>query len=277
MPTGSDRSRLAGRRSAAVALAGALGDRTGRWARSSPPFPVVSTSLLVVIARGQPSRSSCRRTGSQHRLSDVASELVGAPVTVDCQSRGQEMIDIGNELGLVRYDAGPAGAAHPDQAAPVRRPRALPGGRAGSPTRDEVVAVHVLSHEARHMAGQTVEAEAECAAMQRDARTARLLGAVRRRGQGTRPDVLARRLSADGRRVPLRRVRAGGIARRAPARRALGTLTRPRGALTGELPARCVGPALVSRAFVRSPATRTPSGWPTPDSCPKTGRTARKG
>jgi hypothetical protein len=45
------------------------------------------------------------------------------------------------------------------------------------PTRDQVVAVHVLTHEAVHMSGRLDEAVAECAAVQRDAQTARLLGA----------------------------------------------------------------------------------------------------
>jgi hypothetical protein len=45
------------------------------------------------------------------------------------------------------------------------------------PTRDQVVAVHVLTHEAMHLSGRLGEAVAECAAVQRDARTARLLGA----------------------------------------------------------------------------------------------------
>jgi uncharacterized membrane protein YeaQ/YmgE (transglycosylase-associated protein family) len=45
------------------------------------------------------------------------------------------------------------------------------------PTRDQVVAVHVLTHEAMHLSGRLGEAVAECAAVQRDAHTARLLGA----------------------------------------------------------------------------------------------------
>ena len=140
-------------------------------------FPVVSTVLLAVVALG------CIvlvvQTGRlQHRLSEVASELVGSPVTVDCQSRGQEMLDAGNELGQVRFDA----QGRPEPRTLIkRRPCAdlerYLEGEQGAPTRDEVVAVHVLSHEVQHLTGQTVEAEAECAAMQRDARTARLLGA----------------------------------------------------------------------------------------------------
>ena len=45
------------------------------------------------------------------------------------------------------------------------------------PTRDQVVAVHVLTHEAMHLSGRLGEAAAECATVQREAHTARLLGA----------------------------------------------------------------------------------------------------
>jgi len=140
-------------------------------------FPIVSTALLAVVALGS-IVLVVQTDRLQHRLSDVASELLGSPVTVDCQSRGQEMLDVGNDLGQVRFDA----QGRPEPRTLIkRRPCAdlerYLEGEQGAPTRDEVVAVHVLSHEVRHLAGQTVEADAECEAMQRDARTARLLGA----------------------------------------------------------------------------------------------------
>jgi hypothetical protein len=45
------------------------------------------------------------------------------------------------------------------------------------PSLDQVVAVHVLTHEVMHMVGITSESLAECAAMQRDPDTASALGA----------------------------------------------------------------------------------------------------
>ena len=83
-------------------------------------------------------------------------------------------------------------------------------GEQAAPTRDEVVAVHVLSHEARHLAGQTVEAEAECAAMQRDARTARLLGAPTTRRRALARTYWLDVYPRDARRVPLRPTCAPG-------------------------------------------------------------------
>ena len=55
------------------------------------------------------------------------------------------------------------------------------------PSHEQVVAVHVLPHEAMHLSGRLNEAAAECAAVQRDAHTARLLGA---------PDAAAAELAA---------------------------------------------------------------------------------
>ncbi len=46
-----------------------------------------------------------------------------------------------------------------------------------SPTTEQIVAVHTLTHEAIHMSGVTNEAETECIAVQRDEDMARALGA----------------------------------------------------------------------------------------------------
>jgi hypothetical protein len=43
--------------------------------------------------------------------------------------------------------------------------------------REKVLAIHVLSHEARHMLGEPSEARADCQALQRNAALARALGA----------------------------------------------------------------------------------------------------
>jgi hypothetical protein len=48
-----------------------------------------------------------------------------------------------------------------------------------SPTLDQVIAVHVLTHEATHVSGNTDERGTECQAMQRDAEMAEILRASR--------------------------------------------------------------------------------------------------
>ena len=169
-----------------VSLTAALGAvvTAARWATRrvdglgrARSFPLFSVLLLASVAVGA-AVPVVRAHRLEDTLSEAASMLVGAEVTVDCQSRGQEFLDVGAELGWVRYDR----AGVPERRTLIKRApcAALAGylrSDRSSPSHDEVVAVHVLSHEARHMAGLTVEAEAECGAVQRDARTARLLGA----------------------------------------------------------------------------------------------------
>jgi len=155
-----------------------------RWATHRPDtygrrpgFPTVSVAVLAVVAvlAGVP---VVRHARQEALLDRVATVLVGTPVTVHCQTLGESFVDATSELGYVRYRAD----GTPEHAALLKREQcqdlaryAHAGGRV--PDRGEVVAVHVLTHEAMHMAGLTAEAAAECAAVQRDAWTARLLGA----------------------------------------------------------------------------------------------------
>jgi hypothetical protein len=141
------------------------------------PFPVWSVSLLTVLAVAALVPVARHRI-EERRLTRVASALVGHPVTVHCQSTTAALVDAGAELGFVPYDA--SGVPLPRTTIkrdPCRALSSYLGGDRGSPTYDEVVAVHVLTHEAMHMRGQTNEALAECEAVQRDATTAVLLGA----------------------------------------------------------------------------------------------------
>jgi hypothetical protein len=140
-------------------------------------FPLVSVVLLVVLAVGA-ATPGVLRARQERRLAAVASELAGRPVAVRCQAFGGAFVDAGVELGYVRWRADGTPEdwtllkrdACRDLAAYVRA-----SGR--RPSRVQVIAVHVLTHEAMHLAGHTDESVAECAAVQRDARTARLLGA----------------------------------------------------------------------------------------------------
>jgi hypothetical protein len=140
-------------------------------------FPLVSVLLLVALGAGL-LVPVIRHHRLQGRLSDVSSTLAGSRVVVHCQTAGQEFVDAGAELGYVRYGADGV----PEHATLIKRAQCADlssylRSDHDRPPRDEIIAVHVLSHEARHMAGTTDEARAECEAMQRDAATAALLGA----------------------------------------------------------------------------------------------------
>jgi hypothetical protein len=169
----------------AYALAAAALVTAGRWyaRRVDPlgrrrPFPVISVVLLGVLSVAA-AAPGVLRAREQDRLARVASDLAGVRVSVHCQTFGEEFVDAGAELGYVRFGA---------DGVPQRRTvikyepcrdlaRYLRSGKR-SPTPAQVVAVHVLTHEAMHLGGVLNEAVAECRAVQRDARTAMLLGAA---------------------------------------------------------------------------------------------------
>jgi hypothetical protein len=111
-------------------------------------------------------------------LAHAATKLVGVPVAVHCQTAGEELLDTDQKLGFVASGADGA----PERRTTLKRDvcsalASYLGSDHARPSEDEVRAVHVLSHESRHMAGVQDEAMAECQAVQRDAAAARLLGA----------------------------------------------------------------------------------------------------
>jgi hypothetical protein len=149
-------------------------------------FPFVSVGLLAV-AGGLGLVPGLQHARLEHRLAAAAGALTGRRVDVHCQTLGEAFVDTDGHLGYVPW--GPDGV--PEARTTIKRePCAALGAYLGSdhahPSDAEVQAVHVLSHESRHMAGVTEEALAECQAMQRDAVAARLLGAS---------DVQARRVA----------------------------------------------------------------------------------
>ena len=140
------------------------------------PFPWVRVAALVAVALVA-AVPGVARAHQERRLGRAVSVLAGARVAVRCQALGGAFVDGGPELGYVRWrpDGSPEAWAliKHDQcrhlAAYLRSDR-------HRPSRDQVIAVHVLTHEAMHLSGRLGEAAAECAAVQRDAETARLLG-----------------------------------------------------------------------------------------------------
>jgi hypothetical protein len=158
---------------------------TLRWARTRydalgrpTGFPTISVGLCLVIGLGSivPVRLHAR---TEHRLSAAASAIGDIHASVHCQTLGEASIDLGPELGYVKFDA----AGVPEKHALIKWQQCHQlakwlGSRSDRehPSRDEMVAVHVLTHETMHMVGSTDEAITECRAMQRDAAMARQLG-----------------------------------------------------------------------------------------------------
>jgi hypothetical protein len=138
---------------------------------------VIAVTLLGVVAAAS-GFVMYRHEQLEARLTTVAAELVGQEVSVECQTLGASMVDAGGDLGFVRWGADGV----PERRTLLKRDvcadlRAYVADPSGAVPDEQVIAVHVLTHEAMHMAGERSEALTECRAVQRNARTARLLGA----------------------------------------------------------------------------------------------------
>lgn len=169
--------------------------RTGHWclhrvdAIGRPnTFPAVTVVAALLAAAGC-ALPVVMHAQLERTLSDAATRIVGTSVQVHCQTTGASMLDVTGDLGHVRF--GPDGV--PEREALVKRQqcrdiRGWRGDGRRDPSRDQVIAVHVLTHEAMHMSGITAEADTECAAVQRDTAMARALG-----GSAQEASVLARR------------------------------------------------------------------------------------
>lgn len=164
-----------------LALAGVLVvrwlNRRVDWLGRITPFPRISVGFSLVLALGFGIPLAVE-AWVEHRLEGAASRIARMPVQVHCQSLGQAFVDLGPELGYVA--SGPDGVPQRStliKFGPCGNLRAWLASSKANPSLDQVIAVHVVSHETMHMVGITDEAHAECAAVQRDATMAEALGA----------------------------------------------------------------------------------------------------
>lgn len=139
--------------------------------------PWFSAGILVVVAV-LAGAFSLRHRNEERRLSSVASALVGHSVRIKCQGYLGAFVDAEVEPGYVRFGA----SGQPEAKATIKADecailRTYLASSKSHPTEAQVIAVHIVTHEAMHMRGLLGESAAECAAVQRDVRTAELLGA----------------------------------------------------------------------------------------------------
>jgi hypothetical protein len=170
---------------AVVALAAALG-----WLvfRAVVTRRVPWVTLVVVVALLVPLFVTERQwISAEQRFARVARVEAPGTVGVHCQRFGETLTYAGSELGHVDFDeeglpTGPAFLSYgtcQDLTAYLGATRS----QRDEPPIEQVIAVHVLSHEISHLIGTPVESSAECWAMQRDAKTAQLLGATAAQGR----------------------------------------------------------------------------------------------
>ena len=118
------------------------------------------------------------------RLSRAASALAGRPVHVSCQRLLATLLDASANRGEVEFDA--RGKPGDETLLKYETCQALYdylGSDKHAPDLDQVIAVHILAHEAAHLAGERSEALAECQSVQSDERGGPAFSARRR----TRP------------------------------------------------------------------------------------------
>jgi hypothetical protein len=154
----------------------------GRWfmnhqAGRLNAFPAISVSSCAVLAVFA-TLPLISRADLESRLSHDASTLLGIKVKVVCQTLTGSAIDMGSELGFVKWGADGA----PEHSTLIKHDQcndleAYLDGNKQHPSGAQMIAVHVLTHESMHMSGITNEAEAECDATQNDSRMAQIMGA----------------------------------------------------------------------------------------------------
>ena len=148
-----------------------------RGVREHAPFPAISISSCVVLAVVA-TFPVVDRVTLEGRLSTAASALLGMHVEVDCQTLTGSALDMGRELGYVKW--GPGGI--PEHKTLIKHQQCndlhtyLDSSKQ-HPSAAEILAVHVLTHESMHMSGITSESIAECDAMQHDTTMAEDMGA----------------------------------------------------------------------------------------------------
>lgn len=122
---------------------------------------------------------------TEHKLNSVIQEYTGNPkVSVHCQRFTEAIGDVSPYKGYVKYnsDYTPTTVAQLDDDI-CKNLRSWILSDKTNPSLEQIQAVHILTHEAQHLKGQTNEAIAECDAIQADSTVAQLFGATSEQGQ----------------------------------------------------------------------------------------------
>lgn len=160
----------------------------GRWVMGrSAPILIGLVSLVLVVG----GFVEVRWRMNEHAYTVAMQKLLDRKeVYVHCQRLIGTLVDASGTEGHVNYSSDGSRPKRADLtwSACHNLAKWRSGGHKATAPNDQIVAVHVLTHEAMHVSGITSEAQAECYAMQHDAEMARLLGA-----SAARADALALR------------------------------------------------------------------------------------
>lgn len=139
------------------------------------PVAMAVTAVLTLV----PGWFAWQTHQLESRLAEGVRAISGvSDARVDCQGFLREF-RLDNNLGEVRYGRGgtTSNTAGLRDSVCDNLGDWLDSDKA-TPSLDQVIALHVLTHEAIHVSGNTDERGTECQAMQRDAEMAELLGAT---------------------------------------------------------------------------------------------------
>ena len=155
-------------------LAVGLGRVLFRHVRGEPNWIAIA---VLIGPLGWLSVTEYRHRQVMTTLEAAAGEIAHHPVEVRCAS----IVSTHTELGWVQFneDGDPAHSTEIAHSVCGDLSDYIHGDQA-NPTRDQVIAVHVLAHEAEHLSGFTGEADAECYSVQVTAHVAERLGATPR-------------------------------------------------------------------------------------------------
>ena len=106
------------------------------------------------------------KRADERRLASIAGEIADREVSIRCQGRVGELVDVNGEYGFVRFGAQgrPIGAARLDRPICASLARLARGDLVS--VADGSLAVEALAHESYHLAGVQDEAAAQCYALQ---------------------------------------------------------------------------------------------------------------
>ena len=132
------------------------------------------------------------KRAEERRLASIAGEVAHRDVSIHCQGRVGELVDVDGEYGSVRFGAD----GRPGDKARLDRPvcTALERLRAGKPVTVDAgsLAVEALAHESYHLAGVQDEAATQCYALQAMRFVAQRLGVASEVGEAYVQAAVAR-------------------------------------------------------------------------------------
>ena len=140
----------------------------------------IAVAALAVLAAGF---VEYRAQAAEDRYAAIVSAIAHRDVGVRCQGLFGHLIDIGQELGTVQFNAEGDPADKTDIKADACKWLKEYEKSDKKVTLNRALGVHVLAHEAIHLRGWTNEAVAECYGVQYTAEVARKLGATARQAQ----------------------------------------------------------------------------------------------